>query len=410
MAMSAGEADSAAPLRAKRLHFAGYVLDLERGSLLRDGNEIVLRPKTFAVLRHLVETGGRLISKDELFAAVWTDLAVTDDALVQSIGELRRALGDDGARLIRTVPRRGYRFEAQVSAAAPADSTAGPAADVAPPRARLPHRWVAALALAALLTAGGLWGVGTGWRFWSSPTKSLEFGAKPAIAVLPFLNQSDDAAREYFPDGLTQDVINGLGRFSELTVMSWNAVLPYQGKPASPAEVARHLGVRYEVEGSVRRSGDRVRVAAQTFPTLAEAQAAAGPAALATEVAGKAWLFTLGAKGAVAHGGKRVAEIGPVAPVAAPAYLLRVNLASAPSGARTKTHSHPGSEAFYVLAGELSQKTPHGTSTAEAGQSMPGHASGTPMEVSSSGTAALSAPVMFVVDASKPFSSPAKLD
>jgi uncharacterized RmlC-like cupin family protein len=148
----------------------------------------------------------------------------------------------------------------------------------------------------------------------------------------------------------------------------------------------------------------------ETFPTLAEAQAAAGPAALAAEVAGKAWLFTLGAKGAVAHGGKRVAEIGPVAPVAAPAYLLRVNLASAPSGARTKTHSHPGSEAFYVLAGELSQKTPHGTSTAEAGQSMPGHASGTPMEVSSSGTAALSALVMFVVDASKPFSSPVKLD
>jgi len=267
MAMSAGEADSAAPLRAKRLHFAGYVLDLERGSLLRDGNEIVLRPKTFAVLRHLVETGGRLISKDELFAAVWTDLAVTDDALVQSIGELRRALGDDGARLIRTVPRRGYRFEAQVSAAAPADSTPGPAAEVAPPRARLPHRWAAALALAALLTAGGLWSVGTGWRFWSSPTKSLEFGAKPAIAVLPFLNQSDDAAREYFADGLTQDVINGLGRFSELTVMSWNAVLPYQGKPASPAEVARHLGVRYEVEGSVRRSGDRVRVAAQLVDT-----------------------------------------------------------------------------------------------------------------------------------------------
>jgi quercetin dioxygenase-like cupin family protein len=148
----------------------------------------------------------------------------------------------------------------------------------------------------------------------------------------------------------------------------------------------------------------------ETFPTLAEAQAAAGSTALAAEIAGKAWLFTLGAQGAAAHGGRRVAEIGPVAPVAAPAYLLRVNHASGPSGAHTKTHSHPGTEAFYVLDGELSQKTPDGTSRAEAGQSMPGHAPGTPMEVSSSGAAALSAVVLFVVDATKPFSSPAHLD
>ena len=77
------------------------------------------------------------------------------------------------------------------------------------------------------------------------------------------MNQSDDSAREYFADGLTQDIINALGRFSELTVMSWNAVLPYKGKPASPAEIARNLAVRYQVEGSVRQTGDRVRVIAQ---------------------------------------------------------------------------------------------------------------------------------------------------
>jgi DNA-binding winged helix-turn-helix (wHTH) protein len=109
--------DSESPVRtgAKRLRFDRYVLDLDRGCLLLDGSEITLRPKTFAVLRYLVEHSGSLVSKDELFAAVWPNLAVTDDALVQSIGELRRALADEGPRPIKTIPRRGYRFESAVS-------------------------------------------------------------------------------------------------------------------------------------------------------------------------------------------------------------------------------------------------------------------------------------------------------
>src|SRR4051812_31846626 len=104
-----------AEMRPGRLQFDRYVLDLDRGCLLRDGEEIALRPKTFAVLHYLIENPGRLVSKDQIFAAVWPNIAVTDDALVQSIGELRRALGDDGARLIKTVARRGYRFESDVS-------------------------------------------------------------------------------------------------------------------------------------------------------------------------------------------------------------------------------------------------------------------------------------------------------
>ena len=119
--MTNRDAGSAAQTEPKRLRFDRYVLDLRRGSLLLDGSEIVLRPKTFAVLRCLTENSGRLVSKDELFAAVWPNLAITDDALVQSIGELRRALGDDGPRLIRTVPRRGYRLESAVSVIPPAD-------------------------------------------------------------------------------------------------------------------------------------------------------------------------------------------------------------------------------------------------------------------------------------------------
>ena len=106
----------------RRLEFDRYVLDLERGCLLLQGSEIALRPKTFAVLHYLVENCGRLVSKDELFAAVWPNLAVTDDVLVQSIGELRRALdAGDGPRLIKTVPRRGYRLNSTVTVAGLAD-------------------------------------------------------------------------------------------------------------------------------------------------------------------------------------------------------------------------------------------------------------------------------------------------
>jgi TolB-like protein len=94
-------------------------------------------------------------------------------------------------------------------------------------------------------------------------SKPPEANARPAIAVLPFVNQSPDQIRDYFADGLTQDMINALGRFSALTVMSWNAVAPYKNKSASPDEVARSLGVRYQVEGSVLRTGDRLRVSAQ---------------------------------------------------------------------------------------------------------------------------------------------------
>jgi quercetin dioxygenase-like cupin family protein len=144
-----------------------------------------------------------------------------------------------------------------------------------------------------------------------------------------------------------------------------------------------------------------------TFPTLAKAQAAAGPTALAAEVDGKAWLFTLGPSGGSSSGGSKVAEIGPVPAINAPEYLLRVVRSGGPPGATTPVHTHPGSETFYVLSGELTQKTPGGVNRVSAGQSMPGHPPNTPMQVSSTGTSDLSALVMFVNDATKPFSSPA---
>jgi adenylate cyclase len=243
----------------QRLTFGRFVVDLNRGCLLLDDREVALRPKTFAVLTYLATHPGRLVGKEEIIAAVWPNLVVTDDTLVQSIGELRRALGESGARLITTVPRRGYRFEG----------------DEAPPDRRKSRGWRSLLRwrwqygilgpLAVALTVAALW---FGTTFRDAPTPAVPTAIKPAIAVLPFQNQSDDASREYLADGLTQDLINSLGRFSALTVMSWNAVATYKGAVAPPGEIARALAVRYQVEGSVRYAADHMRISAQLVDDL----------------------------------------------------------------------------------------------------------------------------------------------
>jgi hypothetical protein len=145
------------------------------------------------------------------------------------------------------------------------------------------------------------------------------------------------------------------------------------------------------------------------FDTKEQAQGVAGPLGLVAEYDGKVWLFTLGHAGEATKGGKRIAEIGPIPRINATEYLLRVNEAGGPQGSATAAHTHPGSEAFYVVAGELSQKTPHGVARVAAGQGMVGHGGDTPMVVSNSGSGDLREFALFVVDASKPFSSPAQL-
>ncbi len=161
----------------------------------------------------------------------------------------------------------------------------------------------------------------------------------------------------------------------------------------------------------------------ETFQTLPDAKAAVGPdgwnpasvryettTSLIVEVAGKVWVLTLGPMGASTPGGTKLAEIGPVPTVPASEYLLRVNQGSGPPGSETPVHSHPGSEAFYVISGELGQRTPHGAVQVEAGHSMNGHEAGLAMQVFNSGSTDLTALIMFVVDAGKPFSVPAKLE
>lgn len=296
-----------------RLYFEGFVLDFSRGALSLDGVEISLRPKTFSVLQYLVENPGRLVSKDEIFSAVWCGVAVTDDALVQSIGELRRALGAQGVKLISTVPRRGYRFEAQVTPVTDADartpalvvsvpdvpreqsllppgdrppsSDNGARASIAAGRTDLPGGETAAPRVAravpfprrrALVLGAATLAAATAFLFvvtarTSSPVAVVgavlerqESATKASVAVLPFGSQGAELAdRDYFTDGVTQDIIAALGRFSALTVMSWNSVAVFKSQPSTPAEIAAKLAVRYQVEGSVQQSGNRIRVNVQ---------------------------------------------------------------------------------------------------------------------------------------------------
>jgi hypothetical protein len=146
----------------------------------------------------------------------------------------------------------------------------------------------------------------------------------------------------------------------------------------------------------------------ETFPSRSEAERAAGELGLVAESAGKVWLFTLGPAGAASSpGGTKVTEVGPLPPVAAPQYLLRINQATGAPGSTTPVHTHPGSEAFYVIAGEQSIRGNHGVLRVTAGKPETGHGADLPMQVTSSGTGDLHALVMFVVDATRPFSSPA---
>lgn len=202
-----------------------------------------------------------------------------------------------------------------------------------------------------------------------------------------------------------------LRMFASRQVLPLALALCAAGMLPAPAGAQQALSIKPVVEKKLAQlPAGPLYWRIETFATLGTAQAAAGPTALAAEVSGKAWLFTLGPKGGATQGGSKVAEIGPVPAIKVPEYLLRINHASGPPGAKTPVHTHPGSEAFLVLHGKLGQRTPHGVAYAEAGQAMNGHGADMPMEVFSAGTSDLDQLVMFVVDATRPFSSPAKFE
>jgi quercetin dioxygenase-like cupin family protein len=145
---------------------------------------------------------------------------------------------------------------------------------------------------------------------------------------------------------------------------------------------------------------------AETFPTLEAAEAAADTTSIAAEAGGRAWLLTLGPETAAGHGGEVLATVGPIDRFDAPEYLLRINVSDAPPGSMTSVHSHPGTEAIYVLSGEVTIQWPDRTETIAAGESQAGQPPNTPMMATSTGEEDLVELIMFLVDSSQEFSKP----
>ena len=221
----------------KTFQFVGHTLDLARSSLRTADGEVQLRPKSFEVLVYLVENAERLVPKEELIKAIWPNVVVSDESLTHCVSELRSALGDSQQTIIKTVPRRGYRFAASVSRLA---------ANLAP---------IEQSVATAALQPPTLPDIG----------RNLEpaLPDRPSIAVLPFQNMSGDPEQEYFADGVVEDVITALSRFSSLFVIARNSSFTYKGRAVDVKQVGRELGVRYVLEGSVRKAWDRMRITAQ---------------------------------------------------------------------------------------------------------------------------------------------------
>lgn len=246
----------------KTLRFGDFRLDPGRLSLAGPTGERALRPKAFDVLLYLVRHRDRVVSKDELMQAVWPNVFVTENSLVQCISDIRAALGEGGADIVKTVARRGYRFAAPVSDEEPPPTVSpepGPLQAVSAPRQRLPFV-VACISIALFLavTGGGWWWMS---RYDVASREALATAQnRLSIAVLP-LTAVDGSVDSYLADGLGEDIISALARFADLKVLSPATVAAYKGRTPTREEVARDLGVRYLADGSLRRVGSRLRIA-----------------------------------------------------------------------------------------------------------------------------------------------------
>ena len=214
-----------------KFFFSNQILDTDTRELSRENMPISLEPQVFDLVVHLMENRDRVVSKEELIDKIWKGRHVAESTLTSRINAARKAVGDSGnaQTLIRTVARKGFRFVAAVQTGTEAAAPAEPAAS---------HR-----------------------DDGSQPVMPL--GDRPGIAVLPFINMSGDRTQDYFSDGISEDIITALSKLRWFFVIARNSSFVYKGRSAHINEIARELGVRYVVEGSVRRSGDRVRISAQ---------------------------------------------------------------------------------------------------------------------------------------------------
>ena len=250
-------------LASRSYYFDRFTLDVFRGSLFRGREEVKLRPKSFELLRYLVENSGRLVGKEELIGVLWPDTAVTDDSLGQCLKDVRRALDDDSQTLIKTVPRRGYLFASEVTKSRV--SAGSRAAEQAEPIRLVPAEpQVAPTGLprtVSILCVVGLGlAVAGSWFFWRSRSESPP--AAQTIAVLPFktLNQGSDA---HLGLGMADALIMQLSRIQGIVVRPTSAVLRYMAPQEDLHSAGQNLRVDSLLEGSIQTSGDRVRVTVQ---------------------------------------------------------------------------------------------------------------------------------------------------
>jgi len=262
--------------------FGTYEVDLQSRRLTKSGYRIRLQDQPFQVLALLIERQGSVVSREELKERLWASdtFVAFDDGLNTAIKKLRAALSDtaDNPRFVETIPRVGYRFVAPVSFSeqelvpevnrsadlggpplASSDSTEIPETTPAPSSSRLsnhPLRWK--LALVALFVAGAL-----AFKFSKRPGPVSTSGEFEAIAVLPLQNMSNVPAQEYVADGMTDEIITDLAKLAGPKVISRTSAMQYKGSHKSIPEIARELNVGAVVEGSVERSGGRMRVRVQ---------------------------------------------------------------------------------------------------------------------------------------------------
>jgi TolB-like protein/DNA-binding winged helix-turn-helix (wHTH) protein/thioredoxin-like negative regulator of GroEL len=248
------------PARARRFRFGLFEADLNTSELRKSGVKIKLQEHPFQILALLLKHRGELVTREELRKELWpADTFVDFDVgLNVAIKKLRAAIGDsaENSRFVETIPRHGYRFISRVEELAPVAEESSTSRKTR----RQIAIWAGTLAVAGALIL--ILGLNTGRlrsRIWGKPKASVI----RSIAVLPLENFSGDSAQNYFTDGMTDALTTNLAEIADLTVISRAAAMQYKGKRELPGEIARELHVDALVEGSVVRSGNRVRIGAQ---------------------------------------------------------------------------------------------------------------------------------------------------
>jgi transcriptional activator of cad operon len=252
------------------LRIGDWCVNPAAGQISRDGQSIRVEARTMRLLICLADRAGDVVSIDDLLEQVWSGVIVTPDSVYQTVALLRRLLGDDPKQpaYIATVPRLGYRMVASVSpwadeVVAPIHAMTNRGGSTSGHNRQVWTLVSAGAALALTLVAGlVLYGkVGSNVRAASTPAAAL---GQNSVAVLPFLDlTSESMDQEYFADGMTEELIDRLSKIPGLRVPPPTSSFYFKGKKVPIADIARSLGVAYVLDGSLRKSGSTMRVAAR---------------------------------------------------------------------------------------------------------------------------------------------------